>query len=396
MVVVYHASATYRGQVAHDGRSFADLAVTLLDQLWLGVQIFFVISGYCIAATADSARRKPAPVTTFATRRVMRIYPTFIVWALLMATAIAAAQHFAPDAEFWGRKSRFVRLSDFGWLDWFSNLTLTHTWLPKAVNYFSGIALDVGETPERAHTLTEVSWTLCYEVQFYLACGLLLALFPRRFFSAAAGLTAAVALLFVLDPSHGARFPPRATFLDVRWLEFAMGIGVYWFLNYASVRAQGTYALSLFAASIMCWLIRAQSPSYEGLPPAQRFLIEQTDKYLLELTCCAAFAGVLVLLKSRDKALSAERWCMPLVWCGVFSYSLYLVHWPFCKLISALAWSLGLHSLPATLGITVPVCTIASLVSAWIYFRLVERRFINTHSQRHTVGAMPLVEPARS
>ena len=42
--------------------------------LWLGVPLFFVISGYCIAASADSARRITAsfpmvaiPVTTGAT-----------------------------------------------------------------------------------------------------------------------------------------------------------------------------------------------------------------------------------------------------------------------------------------------------------------------------------------
>ena len=89
---------------------------------------------------------------TFATRRILRIYPTFVVWALVMALAIGAAQILMPDASFWQAKSRFVRLSEYHWRDWFTNLTLTHTWLPRLFGF----------TPR---TLTEVSWTLCYEVQ---------------------------------------------------------------------------------------------------------------------------------------------------------------------------------------------------------------------------------------
>ena len=51
--------------------------------MWAGVPIFFVISGYCISATADSARRKGLPARTYFWRRFRRIFPPY--WIFLMA-----------------------------------------------------------------------------------------------------------------------------------------------------------------------------------------------------------------------------------------------------------------------------------------------------------------------
>ena len=53
-----------------------------LRMMYLGVPIFFVISGYCIAASADSSRRKGDSPWTFLKRRFWRIYPPY--WASLV------------------------------------------------------------------------------------------------------------------------------------------------------------------------------------------------------------------------------------------------------------------------------------------------------------------------
>src|SRR5688500_7182586 len=54
-------------------------------RMWLGVPIFFVISGYCIAATADSQRRRRGrPAMEYFLRRFRRIFPPY--WAVLLGT----------------------------------------------------------------------------------------------------------------------------------------------------------------------------------------------------------------------------------------------------------------------------------------------------------------------
>ena len=59
--------------------------------MWVGVPMFFVISGYCIAATADSSRRKSHPTANYFKRRLKRIFPPYWVvlrfWRLHRASA---------------------------------------------------------------------------------------------------------------------------------------------------------------------------------------------------------------------------------------------------------------------------------------------------------------------
>lgn len=68
-VVVFHVAA-------QDRRVEAVPAVSaVLAKLWLGVPMFFVISGYCIAATCDSSRRRDRSFAWYMQRRVRRIFP---------------------------------------------------------------------------------------------------------------------------------------------------------------------------------------------------------------------------------------------------------------------------------------------------------------------------------
>ena len=51
---------------------------------YLGVPMFFVISGYCMAAAARSALRREESVSSFLYRRMRRIYPPF--WCSAVVT----------------------------------------------------------------------------------------------------------------------------------------------------------------------------------------------------------------------------------------------------------------------------------------------------------------------
>src|SRR4051812_10487654 len=86
MVVVLHASFIGRDL---DASGASAKLMTIISRFGAGVVMFFVVSGYCIAATADSTRckqRKGAGASAnYFKRRLRRIFPPY--WAALLVTA---------------------------------------------------------------------------------------------------------------------------------------------------------------------------------------------------------------------------------------------------------------------------------------------------------------------
>jgi peptidoglycan/LPS O-acetylase OafA/YrhL len=70
-VVVYHAYLLVEGSVSEKG-----LVCFLLASGHYGVQLFFVISGYCIAACISTAKNGSNATNAYLLRRGIRIYPT--------------------------------------------------------------------------------------------------------------------------------------------------------------------------------------------------------------------------------------------------------------------------------------------------------------------------------
>ena len=66
--------------------------------------------------------------------------------------------------------------SQLDWTQWLGNLTLTESWRAQALG-------------SRQLMQLPVAWTLCFEEQFYLIVGVILALAPRRLFVALAAVT---------------------------------------------------------------------------------------------------------------------------------------------------------------------------------------------------------------
>ena len=108
----------------------------------LGVQLFFLISGWVVLASARAATTR-----AFAIARAVRILPTF--WISCTTTAVVVA--------LLGRPAFSVKLSQF-----LSNMAvvplLYRSLLPAA---------------HRTAFVDTVYWTLSYEIKFYLSLGLL-------------------------------------------------------------------------------------------------------------------------------------------------------------------------------------------------------------------------------
>ena len=61
-------------------------------------------------------------------------------------------------------------------------------------------------------------------------------------------------------------------------------------------------------------------------------------------------------------------------------YSLYLIHWPVTKAVSHTLFLVGVDSSVETALVTIPLCIAVSVLAAWPFHVLVERRFLNTPS----------------
>ncbi|MGC4081739.1 MAG: acyltransferase [Vicinamibacterales bacterium] len=332
-------------------------ASAVAARLWIGVPIFFVISGYCISAAADNHRRKNAPVSRYFIRRFRRILPPY--WAVLGATAIAIG---VGDIVLHGslvKNSGFLRPWWFSWSQWFGSITLTELWRPYL--FGSQKALFLGH-----------AWTLCYEEQFYAVSGVLLAVCPRRFFAGAAGVTVGVLALTMARPYLGHSID--GFFFDGNWILFALGILLYWTLNYGE-ELQRLLAAGAFAVVIVWSLLHGRQLLDVAKNPAQEFLV------------AGVFALIALLHHPWDRQLVHARLLSPIRVCGVMCYSLYLVHLPAINLLRAGLITAGLHDATARLLVTVPLSIVVSLWLGWAFHVHVERRFLN--SQPKTARVEP-------
>jgi peptidoglycan/LPS O-acetylase OafA/YrhL len=309
--------------------------------LWIGVPLFFVISGYCIAATADRTRLRGSSLTSYFARRFRRIYPPlwiaivlsvlfFVVVDVMMLPGLLSHEPWAQLRPWW-----------FSPWQWFGNITLTETWRHYVVGG------PRGHFPGQA-------WTLCYEEQFYAVVGLLL-LLPRHFFRGATIVTGLT--LVTLWVAQRAAWNIEGFFFDGNWLMFAAGILVYYTSNYGRRRHQQASVVILLASALL-----------SGYLPVRGSAV------------AFSFAAALVVLKPFDRSLVSLAAIRPITVCGEMCYSLYLVHQYPVRAISAGLARGGAESGLATLLVTVPLCVLAAVGVGWLFHLHVERRFLNAPS----------------
>jgi peptidoglycan/LPS O-acetylase OafA/YrhL len=119
------------------------------------VMVFFVISGYCIAASAESCKRNNIGPRGYMWRRLRRIYPPyFFSICFFIATRLIKVEAGLGD-----QFSRSVVV-------WIQNLTLTQ--------WFTLLRHPRTYAFDNTSLLIAGYWSLCYEEQFYIVMGLIL------------------------------------------------------------------------------------------------------------------------------------------------------------------------------------------------------------------------------
>ena len=349
MILILHAAnKATEGSEAASG--IGKIVLAVISRMGVGVPFFFVISGYCIAATCDSTRRKPKAPTRYFYRRLRRILPPY--WALTIVTILVTmALTTVGQADLVSDEYGFVpHPATLSWSQWLGNLTLTETWRP---HLFGDSELKI----------VGPSWTLCYEEQFYAVCGILILVAPRRFFAGVAGVTL---LTLAIMPFGGEAI--QGFFFDGRWLMFAEGVAVYYLLNYTEGRRRGLVVFSLLLAAIVG--IRWGIPGIA----ASEFWRQRVAEFIAS----TAFALVITFLHRWDRQSAESRALRPIAICGQMCYSLYLVHWPVSVILTNAFYRSGVRGVTPTLLIVVPVTVLVSIAAAWIFHVKVERAFLNS------------------
>lgn len=315
----------------------------ILGKCWIGVPLFFVISGYCVTASADLLRSEPGAAKFFFWRRFRRIYPPF--WAALAMTALFAwlSEGFLP-ASYFEALGVPPPQSLKRW-QWLGNLSLTETWRWHL-------------TGGSENPLLPPSWTLCFEEQFYFLVGLALVV-TRRFFFHALSLVTLIVTVLVLFPLRTLR--TEGLFLDGQWLMFASGVLVYYVSNYVPLRRWGWFCLPLVVGIL--WAV----------PDLRQLRLPLNQAYL------AAFSYALLILglKRWDGTAYNLQILSPLRFLGLMCYSLYLVHWPVVRLVGHAFDSSGADTPMGILLLRIPCCVGVTILLGSLFHRFIERRFWN-------------------
>ncbi len=311
---------------------------------WLGVPLFFVISGYCISACVDSARRRQTGAGEYFWRRFRRIYPPYWCFVLLSVLVLVLTEDLFWPGLFVDSNHSFPHPRDLTGWQWFGGLTLTETWRHHLIG---------GEKMSFALH----AWTLCYEEQFYAVSGLVLLLAPRRLFQVFGLLSLGVLVLKHVAGWCGFADSLSGFFFDGRWLVFAAGALVYYQVSRASPRVTLFTRLTLLLG--VAYALRTPS----SIDPGE--------------LCAFSFALALSLLHPLDQKLATLPLLRPLRFCGTMCYSVYLIHYPLVKGLSHALSLAGLDGPVATIVLTLPICLVVSLVAAYVFHQLVEKRFLN-------------------
>jgi peptidoglycan/LPS O-acetylase OafA/YrhL len=330
----------------HTGTQVDQALYVLASRLWIGVPVFFVISGYCISAAVDSHRRQTSrPLHVYFTRRLRRIYPPY--WAVLAATllAVAVIDISVPRSPL-SASGEFLRPWWYGVPQWLGNVSLTEIWRPHVIAGQKALML--------GH-----AWTLCYEEQFYVVAGLLLWMIPRAFFAGTVAVTVATALAVSLLPSASI----DGFFFDGSWFQFWLGVLVYHVIAHRG-RARVPTLIFLLAVSAM-------------VAVDWRRLLEPGKNGPQAILIASLFAAAILVLHRHDEKLARVRILRPVQTCGVMCYSLYLVHLPVIKFLRVAANAVSWQPQPlVSLAISTPLC----LAVAYSFHRAVERRFLNART----------------
>jgi len=280
MVVLYHG-LYWSGYKAPVG-TFTHLVLQLSAFGWLGVNLFFVLSGFLITGILLDSKQRPMYYRRFYQRRALRILPAYL--------AILAVPFF------------------LGHID----LKLTAVCLLFLTNYASALGVAVPYGP---------LWSLAVEEQFYLVWPMIVRKTSVR------SLTVIACALCVVEPALRGFTAfgvvdlgnvHEATYLIADNLALGVLAAIFARSRYATLRNGIKVGLAVMGAGTILLLA--------GIPFGILHRNNPIGNSLQAVPWNLMFAGILLLLLGLRSPFFSGPWMAPLRFLGYISYGLYLVH----------------------------------------------------------------------
>ncbi len=345
LVMLFHYSKYLKSTVPG-----ADIGFRMFGGGYVGVDVFFIISGFIIVHSTD--RNRYANPVAFSIRRLFRVVPLAQIATLLYFAIIATP----PSAR----------------LLWQSLL-----FLPSA---------DI-DAPKFGYPVVPQEWTLSYELVFYGIFAAVLAFTHRRRVVAASLALAACVVGFQWILGGPVSLRPNAVALPVGYHGFVPPEMLGVLGNPILLEFVAGMALAAAYAGLEGWLRdprRRLAGRLAGLSLIGIFVfsyLSRTDpgNGLLDkgAGACCLVGGALLLEASFERPAAADlgRCLSAFLWLGSISYSLYLLHSGIADRLLRLASSLLLGAkVDGLWGFGALIVTSLALASASHVF--LERRLI--------------------
>jgi peptidoglycan/LPS O-acetylase OafA/YrhL len=310
------------------------LVETATNAGWIGVDLFFVLSGFLITGILLDAKGAPDYFRNFYARRVLRIVPLYY-GTLLVLLALAAWGGIGTPEE------RAHYLQRQGWY-WTYLVNLMTAWIGSGAAKFG----------------TGPFWSLAVEEQFYLVWPLVISLLPRRRLVSLCVLMlmAALALRMVW---RFAELNPEAMYLLTPARMDALAVGALLAVGARSPTARDTLArwgpivLRTAGALLLGLAI------WRGGLSAEDVVVQTAGYSLLALM----FGSLIAVLVTSDQSPRLRRAfeLPPLRLLGRYSYGIYIFQGP---IMFGLERSVPfVRTLPRVFGSQVPAALLV-LISA--------------------------------
>ena len=321
---------------------------------WIGVDLFFVMSGFLIGGIVIAKRDAANFYAVFYLRRFLRIFPLYYLLLLIVTVCVA-----------------------LGWM--------RHSHIPLGLYavYLQNIATAL--THDYGLTWLQVTWSLAVEEQFYLLLPILVAVTPRKFLGHVLLLGVFIAILcrisgYLIPVQHPRDFARFFTLcrIDDLFYGVLLAVAVRNERIAATIRSHRA-RLNIGALLLLVGFLAALAFDSQGQSEVFTCTIGLTllgPLFLCVVVLAVMHDGSLVWSVMKGRALG---------WIGRRAYAIYLFHMPVILGLQALYKRHQFHHFGAALAFPALMLTLCLAAASWNF---IESPLINIgHRRRYGRGA---------